>query len=275
MARHQTKIKKTPAEDKAKESAQKSDGKKTKVVCFSLRGEYPEGPTSADLFSEMRPSLSDIIGRIDAAAKDKDVAAVWFKFEDLAVGRGKTNELRAAIARLRKANKPVYAELTTADAGQYLLASACDEIVMPESGMLIVPGVRAEMMFYKGLLDKIGLEFDDLKMGKYKGALEPMTRNDMSQPLRESIEALVDDIYNDMVATIAADRHLNDWSKTLMDHALYTAEGGKKGRPDRSSALRRPIRAIAAKKTEGRIAWISSRTTKRKTSTPISPASAE
>ena len=123
----------------------------------------------------MRPSLSDIIGRIDAAAKDKEVAAVWFKFDDLSVGRGKTNELRAAIARLRKANKPVYAELTTADARQYLIASACNEIIMPESGMLIVPGVRAEMMFFKGFLDKIGVEFEDLKMGKYKGALEPMT----------------------------------------------------------------------------------------------------
>ena len=60
---------------------------------------------------------------MDAAAADKDVAAVWLKIEDLAVGRGKIYELRGAIARLRKANKPVYAELTTADSGQYLLAA--------------------------------------------------------------------------------------------------------------------------------------------------------
>lgn len=216
------------SKDKAKQSAQKTESKKAKVVCFNLQGEYPETPTSADLFSEIRPSLSVIINRIDAAAKDKDVAAVWFKLEGLAVGRGKTNELRAAINRLRKANKPVFAELTTADSNQYLLASACDQIVMPESGMLIIPGVRAEMMFFKGFLDKIGLEFEDLKMGKYKGAMEPMTRRDMSQPLRESMEAIVDDIYNEMVTNIAADRHLNSMVvKSLLDHGLYNAEGAK------------------------------------------------
>ena len=128
------------------------------------------------------------------------------------------------MARLRKAGKPVYAELTTADSSPYLLAAACDKIVMPPSGMLAVPGVRAEITFYKGLLDKLGLQFDCLKMGKYKGAFEPLTRNDMSQPLRESYEALVDDYYADMVATIAADRHLKDYQvKTFIDRGLFTA----------------------------------------------------
>ncbi len=210
-------------------AAKKAAAKKPKVVCFTLHGEYPEGPASADLFSEVRPSLSDIIGRIDAAGKDKDVAAVWIKLEGLSAGRGKINELRGAIARLRKANKPVYGELVTAEAGEYLVASACDEIFMPESGTLIIPGVRAEMMFYKGLLDKIGVEFDALKMGKYKGAFEPFTRRDMSQPLRESLESLVDDFYNEMTAAIAADRHTSDLVvKSLMDHGFFTAEGAKK-----------------------------------------------
>ena len=58
---------------------------------------------------------------------------------------------------------------------------------MPASGMLIVPGVRTEMTFYKGLLDKLGLKFDALQMGKYKGAAEPMTRSEHEQPLRESL----------------------------------------------------------------------------------------
>jgi protease-4 len=215
---------KTEQETAAKQAA----AKKPKVVCFTLHGEYPEGPTSADLFSEMRPSLSDIIEHIDAAGKDKDVAAVWIKLEGLSVGRGKINELRAAITRLRKANKPVYGELVTAEAGEYLVASACDEVFMPESGMLIIPGIRAEMLFFKGFLDKIGVEFEDLKMGKYKGALEPFTRREMSQPLRESLEALVGDFYDEMTAAIAADRRMSDvLVKSLMDHGLFTAEGAK------------------------------------------------
>ena len=95
--------------------------------------------------------------------------------------------------------------------------------------MLIMPGVRAEMTFYKGLLDKLGLQFDALQMGKYKGAAEPLTRNEMSKPLRESLDALVDDTYDDLVATIAADRQLKDYQvKTLMDQGLFTAAAAKK-----------------------------------------------
>jgi protease-4 len=217
------------AEKSEKKAAEKSaTEKKPKVVCITLSEDYPEGPTAVDFFSQMRPSLSDLIGRIDAVAKDKEVAALWLKVEDAAIGRGKINEIRAAIARVRKAKKPVYAELTTADAQQYLVACACDEIFMPESGMLIIPGVRAEIMFYKGLLDKIGVKFEDLKMGKYKGGFEPLTRRDMSQPFRESIEALVDDIYNNISTSIAADRGINDLVvKSLMDHGIYTAKAAK------------------------------------------------
>ena len=86
------------------------------------------------------------------------------------------------------------------------------------------------MTFYKGLLDKLGLQFDALQMGKYKGVVEPMTRNEMSKPLRESFDALVDDIYDDLVATIGADRHMKDYKvKTLLDQGLFTAAAAQKG----------------------------------------------
>jgi protease IV len=212
----------------AAKPAEKSTKKPT-VVLFTINGQYPEGTSAPELFGEMHPSLSSLIQRMDAAAADKNVAAVWLKIENPMIGRGKIHELRAAIARLRKANKPVYAEITLAGAPQYLVASACGQIVMPPSGILIVPGVRAEVTFYKGLLDKIGLQFEALQMGKYKGAAEPLTRNAMSKPLRESFDALVDDIYDDLVATICADRKMQDYKvKTLLDQGLFTATAAKK-----------------------------------------------
>lgn len=209
--------------------AAEKPAKKPVVVQLTLKGEYPEGAGAPGLFGELQPSLNNLIQRLDAAATDKDVAAVWLRIENPAIGRGKIYEVRAAIARLRKANKPVIAELTTATGGDYLLAGACQQVVMPPSGMLIIPGVRAEITFYKGLLDKLGLQFDALQMGKYKGAVEPMTRNEMSKPLRESYDALVDDIYGDLVATIAADRKLKDYQvKTYLDQGLFTAQAAKK-----------------------------------------------
>lgn len=213
---------------KTKPAAAKVE-KKTLVVALTLEGEYAEGPTSPGIFGDITPTLGKLIERLDAAAADKDVAAVWLKIDNLAIGRARVYELRSAIQRLRKAHKPVYAQLASADSRQYMLASACDRVVMPPCGMLLIPGVRLEMTFFKGLLDKVGLEFDVLKMGKYKGALEPFTRKDMSKPLRESYESIVDDNYQDLLSVIAADRHLKDYqAKTYVDRGLFTAADAKK-----------------------------------------------
>lgn len=225
--------KEEPKREKKAEPAKKAESekkaepaKKTITVAdFTLRGEYPEGPTQAGLFGEMQSSLDGIIDRLDAAAEDDAVAAVVLRIESLGIGRGKLEELRAAVARIRDAGKPVWAVLTSAEPAEYLVASACNRIVMPESGMLMVPGVRAEMTFYKGLFDKLGIQFQMLQMGKYKGAAEPYSRTEMSEPLRESLDALVDDTYELLVETIAADRDLKDYEvKTLLDVGLFTAK---------------------------------------------------
>ena len=92
-----------------------------------------------------------------------------------------------------------------------------------------MPGVRAEVTFYKGLLDKLGIQFDMMQMGKFKGAAEPYTRTNMSPPLRESLEAIVDDTYEDMATCIAAGRGMKDYRvKTLLDQGLFTAAAARK-----------------------------------------------
>jgi protease IV len=222
---------KTEAKKTVEKPAEKPAAKKLKVVRFTLKGSYPEGPESVGLFSDTETSLQTIVDHLDQAAEDKAVSAVWLRIEGLDIGRAKIGELRAAIARIRKAGKPVWAELASAESAEYLLAGACDEIVMAPSGTLIIPGVRAEVTFYKGLLDKLGVQFDMLQMGKFKGAAEPLTRTNMSPALKESMEALVDDTYNEMVAVISADRKLKDYQvKSLLDAALFTAEAAQKAK---------------------------------------------
>ncbi len=217
------------ARDEKKETPKAEPAKKTLTVAdLTLRGGFPEGPAQQGLFGEMHSSLDSMIGRLDAAAEDDAVSAVVLRIERLALGRGKLHELRCAVARIREAGKPVWAVLTSAEPAEYLLAAACDRIVMPESGMLVLPGVRAEMTFYKGLLDKLGIQFQTVQMGKYKGAAEPYSRAEMSGPLRESIGALVDDLYETLVQTIAAERNLEDYRvKTLLDVGVFTAKAAR------------------------------------------------
>jgi protease-4 len=216
------------AVEKVVSAAKAVEKTRNSVVRFSLQGEYPEGATGDGPFSDVQPTLSKLMDRLNEAKADKDVKAIWLRIEGLELGRGKVNEVRSAIASIRKAGKPVYAELVSADTGAYLVASACDFIYMPSPGDLALPGVRMEMMFYKGALDKLGLKYDMLHMGKFKGAAEPMTRETMSGPLRESLQSIVDDTYDHMVETIAKDRHLPDYTvKSLIDQGLFSANDAK------------------------------------------------
>lgn len=215
--------------EKTKKAEKAARRPKARVVEFTLKGNYPEGPQPAGLFSEIQPSLSKFVARMDEAAKDKAVDAVILRVAEAELERATVDELRAAVGRIRKAGKPVYAELIDADSRAYLLAGACDCIYMAPGGSLMIPGVRAEMTFYKGLLDKLGIEFCILQMGKYKSAGEAFTRSEPSPAAREEMTGIVDDLYQNLVATIAKDRKLDEAQvRKLIDEGLFTATAAKK-----------------------------------------------
>jgi protease-4 len=208
--------------------AKKEAVKKSVVGVVTLRGAMPEGAGQDDLFGALEPSLFDTARRFDQAAKDEKLGAVLLRLRSPAIGRAKVAEIRAAIARARKAGKKVYAQMTSASTTDYLLAAACDEIVMPESGTLILPGVRAEVMFYKGLFDKLGIKAEMMQMGDFKGAGEPYTRTEMSPEFRKQLEMLIDGFYESMIETISADRNL-DREKVVaaIDTALHSPKTAK------------------------------------------------
>ena len=209
--------------------AKEEDVKKTVVGVVTLKGAMPEGAGQDNLFGAIEPNLFDTARRFDQAAKDEKLSAILLRLRSPSIGRAKAAEIRAAISRVRKAGKKVYAQLTSASTSDYLLASACDEIVMPESGTLILPGVRAEVMFYKGLFDKLGIEAEMMQMGDFKGAGEPYTRTEMSPEFRKQFEMLIDGFYESMIETIAADRKL-DREKVIaaIDTALHSPRAAKK-----------------------------------------------
>src|SRR4029078_9386971 len=97
-----------------------------------------------------------VIERIDRAAKDQKIKGIVLRLENPALGSGKVGELRGAVARARKAGKKVYALVNEITNGDYLLASACDEIIMPPPGSVPLSRVRAEVTVYKALCAKLG-----------------------------------------------------------------------------------------------------------------------
>ena len=107
------------AADKAAEPKKTS----ANVAVLTVSGSYPEGVEQPGLFSEISVNLHEMITRLEKAAKDDKVSAVLLEIRGPQIGRGKLNELRTAIGKVKKANKKVYAYLETVTGGDYLLAA--------------------------------------------------------------------------------------------------------------------------------------------------------
>lgn len=222
-----------PAADKpaAKKTAAKKPAPKPKKVRYAqivLSGGLAESPGASGPFGELQDDLAKTLRRLDKAAKDDSITGVVLNLQGAAVGYGKVNELRDGIHQFRKSGKKVFAQLEIATAADYLIACACDEVIMPESGFLLLPGVRMEPTFYKGLMTMLGVKADFLHMGDAKGAGETYTRKKWSEPVKKNLDAMAGDMYEQMIEMIALERPITEAKvRESIDMALLTATQAK------------------------------------------------
>jgi protease-4 len=194
-----------------------------------LHGNLDESPVAEDpLFGTSTENFQNKLDRIHKAAKDKNIQGLFLELDGLGIGWGKLHELRKAIADFRGSGKKSFAYLESGDTKDFLLAIACDEVCLPESGWLMLTGLRAEVSFYKDLLDKIGVKADMLQIGDYKGTGEVLTRTSMSPQFRERLESVLDDHFEkDLVELIAKSRASKKLTtervKALIDQGPFTA----------------------------------------------------
>jgi len=174
-----------------------------------IKGAYPEGPQMPGLFGDVTESLSKVTARLEKAAQDKSLTGVILHLKGTNIGWAKLNEIREAILKVRKSNKKVYAWIESGMTKDYLIATACDQIVMPESATLILLGLRAEVSFYKNLFDWLDVTPDVLRVGEYKSAAEPYTRTEMSPAFREEMEAILDNYFGQILDMISKSRGLS------------------------------------------------------------------
>src|SRR5262245_27031584 len=210
-------------------AAYAADTAPASIAHIRLSGGLDETPLSDDpLFSRGSENFKSKLDRIAKALKDDKVHALLLELDGLSVSWGKLDELRRAVTDVRKGGKKVFAYLESGDSKDYLLGLACDEICLPESGWLMLTGLRAEMSFYKDVFDKVGVKADMLQMGDFKGAAEPYTRSGMSKELRHQMETVLDDFFEkSMVEAIVQARPAKKWTpeqvKKLIDNGPYTA----------------------------------------------------
>jgi protease-4 len=155
--------------------------------------------------------LQEVTRALRLAATDNRVAGVFIKGNlgsAGASGFATLREVRNALAAFRAAGKPVRAYLTNASTGDYYVASAGSEVVLDPFGVLELPGLASEPMFFAQAFEKYGVGIQVTRVGKYKSAIEPFTRSDMSPESREQLQKLLGDIWTDVVAQIAESRKL-------------------------------------------------------------------
>ncbi len=169
-------------------------------------------------------SFSSLLAELRKAKVDSRIGAVLLDINFPGIGWGKADELREAIADFKTSGKPTYAYLEMGSNKEYYIATAADKIYVPPTGDLFITGFAAQAQFYKGSLDKLGVEIEDVHVGKYKSLNESFTRKDHSPEAKEVVNAILDDYYGRVVSAISETRKKSPEDvKTIIDNAPYNA----------------------------------------------------
>lgn len=160
---------------------------------------YIDGPES-DPFAPPRATLYDILGQVWSATKNDNVRGLLVRVGPLGGAYGSVGDLTEALNGFRETERPIHCHFETADNVSYvLLASVCDEIRMTPAGVLDLIGPAAVMVYARSFLEKIGVQAEILHMGRYKGAGDIFIRDDMPPEAKESMDAILDDLYASLV----------------------------------------------------------------------------
>lgn len=203
------------------------------VLVLSVSGDLPdyvpEEPLAKAFGVGQAQSFTSLLTQIRKAKVDNRIGAVLLDIDFPGIGWGKADELRDAIADLRTSGKPVYAYMEIGMNREYYIASAAEKIFLAPPGSLYVNGFTAEAMFYKGSLDKLGIETEVIQIGpKYKNAPDQYTKTEMGDGQKEVVNALLDEYYGRFTNAVAESRKKSvDDVKAMVDNAPYTAAQAK------------------------------------------------
>src|ERR1041385_7915920 len=199
----------------------------TLKVSGTLPDYVPDDPLRK-LLGGQPQSLSSLLTQFRKAKVDKRITAVLLDIDISEVGWAKSEEIRDVITDFRSSGKPVYAYMETGLNKDYYIATACDKIFVPPPGELFTIGLAADVMFFRGSLDKLGVYPDIYQIGKYKSAGDMFTQKQMTDAHREYINSMLDDLYGRYINTIAQARHKTpDEMRKLIDDAPYNAAKAK------------------------------------------------
>ena len=209
-------------------------GPQPTYVLLELTGPYPDHRTRDPWWVRQPQTIEDVRRALAVVRGDRRAAGVVITIGDLPAGLASVQSLRNAFAEYRAGGGRLIAYLAQATTRQYYLASVADAIVMPESGVLDLGGAALEVTFFGEALERAGVVGEFEQIAEYKSAVEPFTRREMSAPMREQMNAILDSVFDDLTGEVAAARQLEPAAvRGAIDRApLSAAEGQRVGLVD-------------------------------------------
>ncbi len=198
------------------------------VLVLRVSGDVPEkAPVELPVWlggGRDGTTVASVWMNLRKAATDGRIKALVVQPEGLTSGWAKLEEMRSDIEQFRKSGKPVFAYLRSPSSRDYYLALAADRIYLGPEEPLMLKGLRAQLMYFKGTLDKLGVQVDVEHAGKYKDFGDMFTRTNMSPETQEVINSVVDGIWGNVVAHIAEARKKSpEEVKAIIDQGPFTA----------------------------------------------------
>ncbi|MGE5384068.1 MAG: signal peptide peptidase SppA [Omnitrophica WOR_2 bacterium] len=172
------------------------------------------------------PGLLETLDLIKKAAKDDNIRGIYLDMSDIPSGLATLEEIRNELLEFKKSGKFIYAYGEVYSQKAYYLATVADHICVNPEGSIDFKGISGQVMFLKGLLEKLDINAQIIRHGKYKSAIEPFITDRMSEANKEQTLTYISAIWNHMVGKVAEARKLTpEFLKVTADSLkLQTAE---------------------------------------------------
>ncbi len=156
--------------------------------------------------------LRAVTRALDRAATDKRITGLFITGalspSDYGSSFAALSEVRDAIERFKASGKPVRAYFVSLGTREFFLGSVANELILDPAGAVFVPGLASQPTFYAGAFERFGIGVQIVRVGKFKSAVEPYTRRDLSPESREQLQVLLNDLWGPLKTTIAQSRGL-------------------------------------------------------------------
>lgn len=197
------------------------------VLRISLDGTVTDRATPINLMDQLYGDnetslpLNDIVRALKLASEDKAIDGIMLDCKGASMGMAQMQAIITAINQFKESGKWVFAYSDNYTQGNYALACAADSIFINPIGMVDVHGLSTTVVYFKDMLDKLGVDVQVVKVGTYKSAVEPYILNDMSDANREQTSQFLSNIWGNISEHIAKNRKVstdtvNQWANGFL-----------------------------------------------------------